>query len=213
MRVDPQTGEGVVLCVLNVDEAPYNTITFSRDNQLFASHPTADRLDRIDPCSCEVTQVGPLDTSGDVLFVGITSAADNGLFGVGSLNDNVQTIAPDSGQTGAVGSLGVNFQSSGATWSEQEQLLYAINAGNDALYSVDTQTGTATLLVDLDRNFLSVGITEHPGTGVLYACDSDGMLYSVDPSDGATAQIGSITGSSCNNLAAPWGAIGCIENP
>ena len=201
-----------MVCDLPITDG-FPSTTFGLNGTLYGSNNTDQTLDIIDPCTCEVTEVGPTNGGGDVLFVGITAAADNGLMAVDSSNDNVQLVSPDSGETTLVGSLGVNFQSSGATWSEADQLLYAINAGNDALFSIDPGTGAASLVVDLSRDFLSVGITEHPGTGVVYACDTDGVLYTVDTSTGDTAEVGSITGASCNNLAAPFAPVDCISNP
>ena len=220
MRINLDTGEGVALCVLDTALASYNTLTFSRENLLFAAEPFADRLDLIDPCTCEVSQVGlfnvamgPFNQTGDVNFVGITSTSGAGLFGIEPLNDNLHSIALETGQATGVGPFGVDFSASGATWSEAEQVLYAINASDDALYSINPFTGAATHVSDLDHDFGGVGIEQHPGTGVLYACDTDGMLYSVDIVSGVTTQIGEITGDSCNNLAAPWEPVDCISNP
>ncbi len=48
---------------------------------------------------------------------------------------------------------------------------------------------------------------------MLYACDSNGMLYTVDPSSGETVEVGEVTGSPCNNLAAPFAPVECVSNP
>lgn len=89
----------------------------------------------------------------------------------------------------------------------------AVARHGHALYTIDPSDGSATWIVDLDHNFNGVGIERHPGNGIIYACDTDGFLYSVDPDTGETVAIGEITGDSCNNLAAPWQVVDCILDP
>ena len=51
----------------------------------------------------------------------------------------------------------------------------------------------------------------HHGQDVLYACTSDTTLYTIVPELGDAQPVGMIGGAICDNIAAPWGAIACID--
>ena len=108
--------------------------------------------------------------------------------------------------------MGVNFTTSGATWSDTLNGLYAINGSNNGLYTIDPVTGVATFLVTLSMNFGTVGIELLPANGVIYACSSEANLLSIDPNTGIVTNIGPMNQSgACSNLAAPWKAVPCVE--
>ena len=110
--------------------------------------------------------------------------------------------------------MGVDFGYSGSTWNTPIAGMYAINATNEGLYTLDPATGTASFVVTLDRPFGLVGIEWHTYTGELYACTDAGgnPLVAIDPVTGATKLISNLP-FTCNNLAAPWTDVPCVDNP
>ena len=113
-----------------------------------------------------------------------------------------------------LGSLGVNFTTSGATYSQQDKKIYAINGGDNKLYTINLKTGAATEIATLNYNFGTVGIEVHPANNKLYACSTNADLLEIDPATGDVTIIGSMEQSgSCTNLAAPWLDIDCISVP
>ena len=208
LKIDVDTGETTSICTLAYQTYP--SLTFSRENVLFASR-MGSSLDIIDPCTCEITSVGSYGGFSGVN--GITSDFGLNLFGVANMQDEFITISTTEGLAESVGPLGINFGSTGATWSEADQGVYAIDATTDALYTLSPETGAATLVADLDKPFgITVGIEMHPGNGVIYACSDDAHLLSVDPATGHVTDIGPMEQSGfCTTLAAPWQPVDCID--
>ena len=195
------------LCKLPVDTS-YPSLTFSRDNQLFASAAGAG-LDLIDPCTCEVTPIGSYGMGiGGVN--GITSDQGIELFGIATIQDIAIAIDTNIGTATPLGPLGYNFGTGGATWSDALKALYAIDGASDYLFTIDPGTGMATQEVKLSLDFGSVGIELHPGNGVIYACSSSPDLYTVDPKTGDVVSIGQMAQITCSNLAAPYAPVACI---
>ena len=81
------------------------------------------------------------------------------------------------------------------------------------MYEIDPLTGNATFTSNLDRNFGLVGIEWHTYTKELYACTDAGgnPLVAIDPATGTTTLIANLP-FSCNNLAAPWTDVPCVDN-
>jgi hypothetical protein len=119
-----------------------------------------------------------------------------------------------------------DFQLSGTTWSDDLPGLFAINNIDDTLYTLDTETGVAYVVAELDVEFNYVGIEWNAYNRKLYACTtlSAGIghpvpdataglsvLYEVNPEDGTTRLISSLP-HACNNLAAPWTAVACVDD-
>jgi len=215
-RIDVATGEATNLCKLPstgtiggiFTNISYPSLTFSRTNTLFASR-SGNSLDAINPCTCEVVPIGSYGGPSGVN--GITSDFGAGLFGVAVNQDETIAIDPNNGIAEIVGALGFNFGSTGATWSEAESLLYAIDATTDGLYKISPETGAATFVTTLTKDFGTVGIEMHPANGKIYACSSDAHLLEVDPITGVVTDIGDMDQmGSCTNLAAPWAKVDCI---
>ena len=209
-KVDIFTGETEDLCQLNTNNS-YPSLTFSRANTLYASR-SGQALDIIDPCTCEITPVGDYGVWTGVN--GIT--ADNGvdLRGIASTQDETIEIDTQDGMAGLIGALGINFGTTGATWTDEFDGMWAINGNDDWLYQVDVETGMASQHVQLNYNFGTVGIEISAFNGVIYACSSAGDLLSVDPDTGMVEIIGDMgNAGSCTNLAAPFEPVGCIDNP
>lgn len=208
--VSTATGEATNLCKLSTSYS-YPSLTFSRKNGLYGSR-SGTSLDRINPCNCAVLAIGSYVGFSGVN--GITADPGDSLFGIAADQDMAIGIDPIVGKATALGPLGENFTTTGATWSQKDQTLYAINGLTDSLYSINIVTGEATKIVDLDYNFGTVGIEVHPTTNIIYACSSNGDLLSVDPTTGHVTVIGPMgQGTSCTNLAAPWLEVACIALP
>ena len=207
-KIDAATGKSTDICGYT-SIYTYPSLTFSRDNGLYASR-SGSGLDRIDPCTCEITPIG--NYGGYSGVNGITSDFGLNLFGVAITQDVLIRISTSLGMGATVGDLGMNFGYTGATWSEQDELLYAIDATTDGLYTIDPMTGLATFVTGLDHPFGTVGIEMHPANGVIYACTDAAHLLSIDPNTGHVTDLGDMEqGSSCNNLAAPWLTVECLE--
>lgn len=194
-QVDVAGGNAVLLCE-KIGGA--NTLTFTRDNRLFAT--SGITLVQIDPCTCTGTQIGAF---GHPQIFGIAPDEGNELFGFSAQANALVRIDTQTGQTTEVGQVGFMFGKHGAAWSEQDQTLYFVT-GN-TLYTVDIQTGQATEVGPLGVDFGDVGVEQHPATAELYGCTGDGNLYAIDKLTGAASLIGPIgTGGNCTNLGAPW---------
>ncbi len=214
LKIDVGTGLGVEVCMLPLEYSfAYNTCTFSRAGDLYA-HDHSDgnaKIYIINPCDCQVTYVGQ---TGYADVPGITVNYGPGLFGVEIQSDVLLDIDPGTAVGAEVGQLGVDFGWSGATWSDSLNGLYAINSSDDSLYTIDSTTGAATLQVEITgASFGVVGIELNPYTGIIYACTGDAILYAIDPVSGVATAIGDGMGHGglCNNLAAPWTFISCLE--
>ena len=206
--VDTATGKTTDLCQLPHTDS-YPSLTFNRQNLLFGSR-VGNSLDVINPCTCEVTEIGDYGDFGEVF--GITSDSGEELMGLATTQDVLMGIDTITGQGTTIGDLGIDFFTTGATWSDVLEGLYAINGTDDKLYLVDPATGAATNPVNLSYDFNNVGIELHPKNGIIYACSTQGDLLTVDPDSGKVTVIGDMgqTGA-CTNLAAPWSKVPCID--
>jgi hypothetical protein len=216
LKVSLQTGMGTVVCALPaaVDAVNYHSTTFSRDGKLFASNYEDATLDLIDPCTCEVTVIGP---TGVGAIPGITANRTLGLYGVDTTNDTLVDVSVFTGAATVIGALGADFTTAGATWSEALKGgaggLYGLNGATSQLYEIDATTGLATATQTVTGVSIgAVGIELHPFDGNLYVCTNDAILYRVDPGTGAAVAVGAGMGhvGSCNNLAAPWKVVSCL---
>ncbi len=226
-KVDVATGALTDLCTID-NNYQYPSLTFSREGILFASNNTLDQIDRIDPCTCEVTELPP---HGFGFIPGITSDYGTGLFAVENFDDVLLSMNGSSGQGVVIGEFGFDFGTGGATWSDESYAVFAIDGTSDSLYSIDPDTGVATLQAQLEADgipveFFTVGIELHPEDGVIYACTGNTMsltggpgaggssLYTVDPLTGETTFVGDLDqAGSCTNLAAPWLTVNCPNWP
>ena len=208
-KINTETGETTDVCQLNISSS-YPSLTFSRDNKLFASRG-GTALDIIDPCTCSVTAIGSYGGFSGVN--GITSDQGIELFGVAVTQDDLIAISTSIGLATSVGDLGLNFGATGATWSDEDDTLYSIDASSDALYTIDPDTGVASYIAPVDMDFGTVGIELHPDNGVIYACSSAANLLSVDKFTGQVTVIGPMNQQeACTNLAAPYLPVACLED-
>jgi hypothetical protein len=213
LKVDIESGLWMPLCTLNVNDA-YNSTTFGFDGTLYGSNASDQTLDIIDPCTCEVTVIGPTNQGS---IPGITANGDKieTLFGLSTSSDTLVTLDIATGAGTLVGPLGddINFINSGTTWATTINGLYSINSGDRMLYNLHTETGAASPIATLDIVVGAVGIEWHPVTQELYLCSdpsSTSYLYEVNTSTGETTQLGTLP-YRCTNLAAPWTPVSCVD--
>ena len=211
-KIDLETGAGTLLCSLDTSD-DYNTSTFSRDGKLFTANANTKNLEIIDPCTCKRTVVGP--TKVDAL-PGITADQALGLYGMDTTLDNLVSLNTDTGNATVIGALGINWGTGGLTWSDVLKDTYAINGTDDKLYRINHVTGKATSLIQTNYNFGSVGIEWHPKTGEIYACSNPAELLLVSEKTGEVTVIGPMNlenkAAHCDNLAAPWVPVPCVDN-
>lgn len=213
IKIDIETGLWTPLCTLSVSDT-YHSTTFGFDGTLYGSNSNDQTLDIIDPCTCEVTSIGPTNQGN---IPGITANGDKieTLFGLSTSSDTLVTLDIETGAGTLVGSLGngLNFINSGTTWATSINGLYSINSGDRKLYNLHTETGIATPITTLDIVVGAVGIEWHPVTQELYLCSdplSTSYLYEVNVSTGETTQLGTLP-YRCTNLAAPWTPVSCVD--
>lgn len=211
-KIDLETGAGTLLCSLDTND-DYNTSTFSRDGKLFTANASTKNLEIIDPCTCKRTVVGP--TKVDAL-PGITADQALGLYGMDTTLDNLVALNTDTGNATVIGALGINWGTGGLTWSDVLKDTYAINGTDDKLYTINHLTGKATSLIQTNYNFGSVGIEWHPKTGEIYACSNPAELLLVSEKTGEVTVVGPMNlenkAAHCDNLAAPWVPVPCVDN-
>ncbi len=218
MKIDAKTGKGREVCKLpqSVVGDHYNSSTFSRNGALWLSNNTKLRYEVIDPCTCQFIQEFPPHNAGHT--PGITASyLDGYLYGVETVNDNLLKINESTGQTEIIGPLGKDFGTSGATLPADmaTPYIYAINGADNALYAIEKATGAATLITGITgATFPAVGMEMHPDDLILYGCTGATTLYQLDTTTGIATAVGTTTGHSehCNNLAAPWTKIQCLED-
>ena len=153
----------------------YNVYSISDNNYLY----------EINLQSGVTTQVGPLGISDD--FEGLAYNPLNGLlYAAGDSSRKLYRINSSTGAATEIGALEVSGSEYGLTFDAAGQL-YLIDDVN--LYSVDTQTGTATLIGNQGvANTDSIAWLD----GVLYVTGSHGNLYSIDPATSEVQLIGAI---------------------
>lgn len=204
-KIDVTTGKGTPVCTLDTTNS-YPSLTFGRLGGLYAANNGADRLDLIDPCTCEITEIGLFGYASDI--VGITTDHAVGLFGVDKTEDWLVGVDTGSGLATTIADLGLDLGASGATWSDALQAMYAINGLDSTLHTIDPASGEMTFVADLNIAFDYVGIELHPSNGVIYTCTGTD-LYRIMPETGQMTFIGPIYPDLCNNLAAPYTSVTC----
>lgn len=213
IKIDVVTGETTTVCAFE-HEANYPSTTFGLDGTLYGFEAAVNALDIIDPCTCEVTRIGHTVDEDGLEYDNIPGITANGekiekLFGISTDQDKLLELVSASGRVQPIGSLGVDFHYSGTTWSTELGGLYALNDTTDALYILNTETGLASEWVTLDIDVGLVGIEYHTENGKLYVCTNN-RVYDVNVQDGST-EIISLLNYPCNNLAAPWQNVSCID--
>ncbi|MBK7825983.1 hypothetical protein [Nannocystis sp.] len=211
-KIDLLDGHATLLCSLDTTN-DYNTSTFGRDGTLYAANAVTKNLESIDPCTCARTVIGPTNVAA---LPGITTDQALGLYGLETTVDQFMVISTVNGNASAVGPLGIDWGTGGLTWSDDLKDTFAINGTDDRLYTINHLTGKATFLVQTNYNFGSVGIEWHPKTHEIFACSNPAELLRVEQKDGTVTVVGPMNlenkQAHCDNLAAPWVPVACVED-
>jgi len=95
-----------------------------------------------------------------------------------------------------VGGLMVTMNGGGLTWDPDGQQAWLVGDfyGGDAVYTVDLQTGAATLVANLVLFYGPTSAAWDTSTDTLYVLEFGGQLFSVDPATGAETPIGMTSG-------------------
>ncbi len=100
----------------------------------------------------------------------------------------------------------------GATWSDGDGMVYAIDALSDSLFKIGPEIGLANFAAPLSLPMGTVGIEMHPDHGVLYACFDPAHLLSIDLVTGEVTDIGDRgQNTTCTSLAAPRVPVPCLD--
>jgi len=211
-KIDLLDGHATLLCTMNTTD-DFNTSTFGREGTLYAANAHSKNLEAIDPCTCARTVIGPTTVEA---LPGITADQGLGLYGLESQIDKLMTLNTMTGKATAVGPLGLDWGTGGLTWSDDLKDTYAINGTDDKLYTIDHLTGKATALIQTNYNFGSVGVEWHPKVHEIYACSNPAELLHVAQKDGNVTVVGKMMlenqQAHCDNLAAPWVPVACVED-
>ena len=221
VKIDTVTGQTATVCSFSTIYAGYPSTTFGLNGTLYGWNGSGDTLDIIDPCTCEVTVVGVTQAADGTIYTNVPGITADGhkvetLFGLSTDQDKLLELDVATGGAEEIGPLGVDFHYSGTTWSVELDGLYAINDYTDKLYVLNSHTGAATDIADLDLNFDKVGIEYHVGDQNLYTCtnanfSSLSKVYRVNVETGTTSVVANLD-YGCNNLAAPWTPVACIDD-
>ena len=207
LRVDVDTGAATEICTLALGSA-YDSIAFTRDGTLFAHNVARGRIETINPCNCGfqivgLTGTGSLELAGDPM---------GGLVALDLALDAFSVVNPSTGLSTIVGPLGVSVSTAGIAWPDDAELPLMLDATTNALYSIDTGSGLGTQIAALSQNLTQAGMDVLEPEGSLFVCAA-GILYRVDPTDGAVQTIGALgLVNACHNLAAPPAALACLES-
>jgi len=200
--------------------ANYPSTTFGLNGTLYGWGGGRKALDIIDPCTCEVTEVGPTMDENDVPYTHLRGITADGrkeetLFGLSTELDVLVELDVSDATVAPIGDLGIDFHYSGTTWSPELNGLYALNDITDELYVLHTETGLATPIAELDIDIDLVGIEYHIASRNLFTCTNPNAgnvskVFLVDVETGITSEITTLS-YMCNNLAAPWQPVPCVD--
>ncbi len=188
-----------------------SSLTFN-NGKLYASGrgvEDGDTLFLVDPCSCTASNVGAYGYS---LVAGITSNGVQNMFGISGAQDLIFSISPATALGTLLGNLLEDWGTVGLTWSGSvRDSLWGISGTTDELYEFSALDGSQLNKISLNFDFTSVGVEYHPGLDTIYACSGTGELLVVDGSTGLVTVGPDMALGSCNNLAAPFGSVECVD--
>lgn len=188
-----------------------SSLTFN-DGKLYASGKgvaDGDTMFLVDPCACTATVVG---NYGYTLVAGITSNGAQDMFGISGAEDVIFDIAPATALGSLLSALGADWGTVGLTWSgDIRDSLWGINGTTNELVEFNPANGAQLGAVTMDFNFTSVGVEYHPGVDTIFACSGTGEILQVNSTTGAVTVGPDMGLGTCNNLAAPFGSVQCID--
>ena len=207
MVVDPVTGQGTPLLTIDPMEIVCSSV-FNRSGTLYVS--AGGKLMTFDACSGQLSLIGYFP--GDLPVCGIGTNDLSSLYGINDQTDELILISTIDASITPVGPLGVDFGPHGMSWDPSTETFIALNGEDNTLYSIDPDTGAATLIAPLiGFSFDGVGVELDPVGGQLYGC-SGTEFVSIDTDTGQVTVVGQIHDGACNNLGATHLDIPCISD-
>ncbi len=169
--------------------------------------------------------IGSISTGGIITFLsnqngsanwhGLASDEAGGvLYTIDFNNSDILTAQFPDGSVATIGS-GVGFHGPGMAYDNANGILYAIS-DERSLYTVSTETGTATLIgaTGIPATSLDVGLAYDECNQILYANDGTlGQLFIVDVTTGEATLVGSNGVDAVIDGLAWKGSCGPIINP
>jgi hypothetical protein len=148
---------------------------------------SSDRLWRIDLTTGVATPIGP---TGFADIESLSFSAARVLYGVDDYTDQLVTCSTETGACTAVGSLGVIFEDSGLSFSDDGRLWMSTDHPDDPFnfYRLNPNTGAATLIGDEGQEVTGLAFRG----GVLYGLGGDynDKLVTVNRGTGLATPVG-----------------------
>jgi hypothetical protein len=198
VRIDRRTGAATVVGQTGILDI--NDIAFTPDGALYGV--TSDQFLRINPLTGAAAVIGDIGYSG---VNGLVSDAAGHLY-AGTIDGELLSISPYTGQASLIGNFGSGFRMSGDLAFAPNGILYGTARGSstDQLIRIDSATGRAAGVGDI--GFGKVYSLSFDQDGVLLAgADGDTRspkLIRINTTTGAGTLIGTITNANgLNGLA------------
>jgi hypothetical protein len=183
----------------------YVSTTVTRDGDILSYSAVLNSIQRIDPCSCTVSDAMP--GLGNMRIGG---GPDDQLHALVVATGDAYTLDVDAMTSSLLGPSGQMFGNGAIAWNDAQAGLYVVNADTDQLFFFSPGGAGNSLVGSLGIDVLSAGLTYHHGDARLYMCTQTGQLWTVDVAQGAATEIGAVGFSQCDNLAAAYAPVACI---
>ncbi|MCT7964089.1 S8 family serine peptidase [Laspinema sp. D1] len=182
LRLDTETGEQRQV----YQGLSFTDLAVAPSGKLYGS--TFTTLSAIDPATGRETGVGRFPPGQSINA--LTFSPDGKLYGADSKTGKLFLIAPDTGKTVEIGSLG-GPSSGDLLFNGSHQILATVKNGNrDQLVSVDITTGQSEIIGNLGfQNVYGLALLD----GVLTAFTADGRKLEVDPRTGVATVVGLVS--------------------
>jgi hypothetical protein len=195
-EIDPATAALTTVTTLT-GSARINSMDVSENGlSIVHTHNGDNAIRYFDPCTGSLTLIGEHGTSS---LGGIAFGPGGRLFGIGS-NDMLVEFDLATGRATDIGPLGIDIGTSGLAWDCTNQRMFGADGSGDRVFEVDLSTGRATNVRNTGVPFGSVGLEYDRASGLLYAATGT-ALYIVEPSTGASTQVGGLAASNVDDLA------------
>ena len=163
---------------------------------LYAADNGSRQLVTLNPATGAVdTVLGSYVNAGTIEAMAYRQS-DDALFGIDLSNTNLVSFNTSTGEATIVGPLGTGENLAGMSFS-MDGTLYSIAHSSGNLFTVDPDTGAATL-VATGPGTGPLGLAVHPVTDVLYTATFisglDGVLETVDPVTAVRTPVGTMVG-------------------
>lgn len=209
--IDLDGGEVVDLCdLVGVDEP--DGLALLPDGRLVGSHAATSSQWVADPCDCSITIVPPLELALALHAMAERDDPEPTIVGVDAARMGLFEVRIDEPSLQLVGELPTASSITAIAAAPGTDDLHALaNVGGPHLQRIDS-TGTITSDMAIELPADATGLTISPTDDTLIACDGDGMLWSIDPTDGATVPLAVMWPDACRTLATPHATIACIDD-